>query len=129
MKDRSSLWAKSRNKVNPKPPLFWASESDVKRHVHGIMEDLTQEVGMDVDLLFVDELSLFEKGRSDIWIVSYFGVPVGVIEVKIPKRNSQKSPLDDEFNLGQLFDYVSHLRTYLEGSMLLAFLPHMMNGA
>ena len=42
-----------------------------------------------------------------------YGIPVGVVEAKKPQTLDKcKSLLDDVKILGQLFDHLSHLRTY-----------------
>ena len=91
---------------------YFSSESDIKMFVKCSLSDLAEEVGL-TDLIFASEISLFDKDKADIWVIYLFGIPVGVIEVKKPQpKKGVTSPTDDLCHLGQLFDYVYHLRAY-----------------
>ena len=106
----SKLWYSL--KSDRKESLHWSSEAGIVEFVKLVLNDIAREAGIDC-LTCMTELSLFDNKRADIWLVCAYGVPVGVIEVKNPRKSDRhQSPLNNQNVLGQLFDYVSHLRTY-----------------
>ena len=91
---------------------YWSSESDIKGFVQRGLQCLSKEIGL-TDIIFLSGVSLFDQAdNTDILVVSLLGVPIGVIEVKRPQWRNETSPTDDLRCLGQLFDYVHHLRAY-----------------
>lgn len=94
-------------------PLKWSCESMICSHVVNVLQCITAEVDLKPELNFSSELGLFEIDHGDIWIVTMLGTPIGVVEVKKPfNPESPRSVMDDKIALGQLFDYMMHLRSY-----------------
>ena len=89
--------------------LEWSSESAVAGYVKFLLEDLFLAASF-YDLTCHQELSLFDQQKPDIVIICEFSVPIGVLEVKTFNRKT--SPLSKEKVLGQVFDYLVHLKNY-----------------
>ena len=101
-------------KIKPhKPALEWSCKSAICNHVMNVIQGITLEVGLKPELQFCQELGLFEKDCGDIWTVTIYGAPIGIVEVKKPfSPRSKKSVMDDKNALGQLFDYMTRLKSY-----------------
>ena len=89
--------------------LEWSSGSMVTAYVRQVLNDLCFVAGFD-ELSCHQELSLFDNQKPDIVIICEFGIPIGVLQVKTSNRKT--SPLSKEKVLGQLFDYLVHLKNY-----------------
>ena len=117
-KKSSELWkvcvpVEDISNIHHSKPLQWSSEACIRTHVSSALNDIAREGEIIVENLgFRTELSLFGTSRADIWIVTMFGVPIGVVEVKKPNSSGRDRSMDNTNVLGQLFDYLSHLRTY-----------------
>ena len=88
--------------------LEWSSESSVAAYVRFVLEHLFFAASFN-DLTCHQELSLFDQQKPDIVIICEFDVPIGVVEVK---TSAKTSPLSKEKVLGQVFDYLVHLKNY-----------------
>ena len=55
---------------------------------------------------------MFDAQKPDILIICEFGIPVGVLEVKTSSSTRGTTPLSKEKVLGQIFDYLVHLKNY-----------------
>ena len=103
-----TIWNKHNNVMRKRlGELECASVTDLCSYVKIVLEDITEEAGLNLSCL--QQKSLFGKYKPDLWVVCLFGVPVGVIEVKKPTG----SPLDDESVFGQMYDYLSQLNQYI----------------
>ena len=99
-----SIWG-SRNKVNQ---LEWGSEADLVGHVKSVLHDVIDLLGYEQNINFKQELAFFDNQRIDILLVCVAGIPIGVVEVKRPGSTGNSS-LDNPNNIGQMFDYLTHL--------------------
>jgi hypothetical protein len=85
--------------------LSYGSEANIQVYIDEIMVDVIGATGCDIRP--VHELSIFGN-RVDIWLITKFGKPVGVIEIKKPGNNILQNP----HVLGQLYDYMLRLRSF-----------------
>ena len=106
--DPTSIWADHNESARDGKILDWSSESSVTAYVRLILKSLFSAAKF-LDLSRHQELSLFDQQKPDIVIICEFGVPVGILEIK---TSGKTSPLSKEKVLGQVFDYLVHLKNY-----------------
>ena len=106
--DPTTIWADHNESAGNSKILEWSSESSVTAYVRSILKSLFSAAKF-IDLTCHQELSLFDQQKPDIVIICEFDVPIGVVEVK---TSAKTSPLSKEKVLGQVFDYLVHLKNY-----------------
>ena len=104
----SCIWYDHNQSAYKGKILEWSSESSVTSYVKSVLKDLFYAAEFD-GLTCQQELSLFDQKKADIVIICEFGVPIGVLVVK---TSATTSPLSKEKVLGQVFDYLVHLKNY-----------------
>jgi hypothetical protein len=97
----SLIWAEFR--LTPGREICWKSESDVQHYVRAVIVELNKMAGL--DLYCSNEVSIVGM-RPDIWVIVLNGRPVGILEVKKPKRGILEAPAV----AGQILDYLRVLR-------------------
>ncbi len=105
--EQSTIWVKSNKMVKAGRQLQWSSENALKDYVKTVLDDIIDGAGLLSSLTCRTELSLFDAQRPDIVLVCAFGFPIGFIEVKKP------GSMNDSKIHGQMFDYLTHIRTYM----------------
>jgi hypothetical protein len=85
------LWKRAKQQFS------WSTDQAIVLLVEYFLSDVLYECRLPLEL--VDKLGTFEL-RPDLRVILIGGVPVGVIEVKMPGSNV----LEHEFVLGELYD-------------------------
>jgi hypothetical protein len=97
----SGIWAELRSTAGRE--INWKSESDVQHYVRLVIVELILMAGLDMSCS--NEVTIVGM-RPDIWVIVLNGRPVGILEVKKPRRGI----LEDRNVLGQVLDYLRVLR-------------------
>jgi hypothetical protein len=111
----SHLWSRAEADGH----LFYSNERDTHSHVMAVVEDvieLLRKLPGFGAIKCQEEASVYGLKR-DAWILTRFDLPIGVIEVKMPKIPRTESEADDPFPLddrnvhGQVLDYLLMLKS------------------
>ena len=106
----SRVWFNHNASAYDGKPLTWSCQSAVTAYVRSVLEDLFS-AGKFLDLTCDLELSLFHS-KPDVVILCEFDVPIGVVEIKMASSTRATPALSKERILGQVFDYLVHLKNY-----------------
>ncbi|KYQ89781.1 hypothetical protein DLAC_09748 [Tieghemostelium lacteum] len=95
--------------------LKWASENDISQLVVTVLRDVIQSLELASKITCQSEVTV--NGLiPDIWVLTYDGIPIGVVEVKKPSNVDPTEANEEMENLqvhGQIYDYMLLLsRTY-----------------
>ena len=90
--------------------LVWGSEAQVYSLVERVLRNVSLEIGMS-QMNSIQQLSLFEAFKPDIWIVCAFGIPIGLVEVTSSLVSNP--PLENPMCFGQIYDYLTYLKECL----------------
>ena len=104
---QSRVWTDARGDV-----VEYASENDVAVLVAGIVKDLIGALKLDAKVF--SEVGTFAV-RPDLWVLTLYGTPIGVVEVKKPdfrEKPAGKSVLDEPTVLGELYDFMLQLPNF-----------------
>ncbi|CAG8631081.1 8882_t:CDS:1, partial [Paraglomus occultum] len=99
----SLIWQLFENKGN----FDYCSETSIANCVSVVLADIVYAMGREKELSFREEMP-FRQQRPDIWVVSFHGLPVGIIEIKKPSDKIMDSPQLG----GQVFDYLTMLQSF-----------------
>eukprot|EP00053_Salpingoeca_punica_P021581 m.213153 g.213153 ORF g.213153 m.213153 type:complete len:670 (+) comp23422_c0_seq1:39-2048(+) len=115
--------------TTPKPSMVWTSvddndvlkysnEATTHSHVENVVKDVTRHLRdlpgfKDLQLEISREMNVGPT-KPDIWVVTRFGMPIGVVEVKMPRieeaGQTNSFPMDEPNVHGQMLDYLVALR-------------------
>lgn len=84
------------------------NERKIQMLVRNVISDAITAVGLVEQLACEEEMSIF-RVKPDIWILTKStGIPVGVVEVKIPDPEK----MDNGLIHGQIYDYMARLESF-----------------
>jgi hypothetical protein len=94
-----------------KAPLDWVNEADIQDYVKTLVKDLLKAHNLPLECR--QEVQAAHV-RPDVWVMySASGIPVGVIEVKIPVPRSEGEKILELPKIhGQIFDYLKELQAF-----------------
>lgn len=98
-KTYSSIWTV----LNSREKFVYANESGIKTFVEMVINDCVNAMGLAKEIVILSEIQILGDGHDVLLIYSGFS-PIGVILVKKPGK-----AMNDEFVLGQSFDYLNML--------------------
>lgn len=89
-----------------KREFLYANEDNVKSFVKDVIVECVNALGLSRDISVLTEVEILGE-RPDVWLIYSGKMPIGVIEVKKPG-----DIFNNEFVLGQSFDYLNILSTF-----------------
>lgn len=95
---------------NETKTIFFSSEVSISRLVHNIIHDAARLAGL-TDFFITEDISIITIGgalRPDLFLVTLHGRPLMIVECKSPDVSGV---LDDVSVLGQVYDYLSAVRS------------------
>lgn len=91
--------------------VTYASENDVANRVHNVVFNVLGALGFSTLASVHSEVATFNI-RPDILVVEVRRIPIGVIEVKKPDKDSKIVGMQHPNILGELFDFMEHLPNF-----------------
>ena len=109
--DESLIWTQHNFEAEYYHVLEWNVEASLAYYVERVLKDVFKESELG-NIYFRRESALFDAKLADIWLVIISGIPIGVVEVKRYTASDEYNPVDIGKFMGQLYDYLLHLKSY-----------------